>query len=73
MTMGATTTTTTDALAALSAQWEADQDQQAEEQEMLNARIDDLVQRVNDFSAQHEQQAAALQAQLRSSNSRSGS
>ena len=31
---------------------------------MLNARIDDLVQRVKDFSAQHEQQAAALQAQL---------
>ena len=34
----------TDALAALSAQWEADQHQQAEEQEMVNARIDDLVQ-----------------------------
>ena len=54
----------TGALAALSAQWDADQDQQAEEQEMLNVRINDLAQRVNDFAAQHEQQAAALQAQL---------
>ena len=54
----------TDALAALSAQWDADQDQQADEQEMLNARINDLVQLVKDFATQHEQHAAALQAQL---------
>ena len=54
----------TEALAALSAQWEADQHQQAEEQDMLNVRIDDLVQLVNDFAAQHEQQAASLRAQL---------
>ncbi len=31
-----------DALAALSAQWDADQQQHAEEQDMLSARIDDL-------------------------------
>ena len=54
----------TDALAALSAQWDADQDQQAEEQEALHARITDLVQLVKDFAAQHEQQAATLRAQL---------
>ena len=51
-------------LSALSAQWEADQDQQAEEQGMLSARLDDLAQQVSDFAGQHEQQAAALQAQL---------
>ena len=31
---------------------------------MLNVQIDDLVQRVKDFAAQHETQAATLQAQL---------
>ena len=54
----------TDALAALSAQWDADQQQQAEAQDMLTARINDLAQLVNDFAAQHETHAAALQAQL---------
>ena len=53
-----------DALAALSAQWEADQDQQAEEQGMLSARLDDLAQQVTDFAEQHEKQAAALQEQV---------
>ena len=53
-----------DALAALSAQWEAEQHQHADEQDMLNVRIDDLTQLVQDFAGQHEQQAAALQAQL---------
>ena len=32
---------------------------------MLSARIDDLTQRVQDFAAQHEKHAAALQAQRR--------
>ena len=49
-----------DALSALSAQWETDQDQQAEEQGMLSARLDDLAQPVSDFAGQHEKQAAAL-------------
>ena len=49
-----------DALAALSAQWEAEQHQHADEQDMLNVRIDDLTQLVQDFAGQHEQQAAAL-------------
>ena len=53
-----------DALAALSAQWEAEQHQHADEQDMLNVRIDDLTQLVPDFAGQHEKQAAALQAQL---------
>ena len=53
-----------DALAALSAQWKAEQHQHADEQDMLNVRIDDLTQLVQDFAGQHEQQAAALQAQL---------
>ena len=53
-----------DALAALSAQWDAEQQQHADEQDMLNVRIDDLTQLVQDFAGQHEQQAAALQAQL---------
>ena len=53
-----------DALSALSAQWEADQAQQAGEQGMLSARLDDLAQQVSDFAGQHEQQAAALQEQL---------
>ena len=53
-----------DALAALSAQWEAEQHQHADEQDMLNVRIDDLTQLVQDFAGQHEKQAAALQAQL---------
>ena len=53
-----------DALSALSAQWEADQDQQAEQQGMLNARLDDLAQQVSEFAGQHEKQAAALQEQL---------
>ncbi len=52
-----------DALSALSAQWETDQDQQAEEQGMLSARLDDLAQPVSDFAGQHEKQAAALQEQ----------
>ena len=30
---------------------------------MLGARIDDLAQQVQDFAAQHEKQANALQAQ----------
>ena len=54
----------TDALAALSKQWEADQDQHVEELESLRVRIEDLVQLVTDFAAQHEKQAAAWQAQL---------
>ena len=53
-----------DALAALSAQWEAEQHQHADEQDMLNVRIDDLTKLVQDFAGQHETQAAALQAQL---------
>ena len=53
-----------DALAALSAQWEAEQHQHADEQDMLNVRIDDLTQLVQDFAGQHEKQATALQAQL---------
>ena len=53
-----------DALAALSAQWEAEQHQHADEQDRLNVRIDDLTQLVQDFAGQHETQAAALQAQL---------
>ena len=53
-----------DALKALSAQWDADQQQHAEEQDMLSARVTDLAQLVTDSAAQHEQQAAALQAQL---------
>ena len=53
-----------DALAALSAQWKADQDQQAFEQSELDARLQELAQQVTDFARQHEQQAAALQAQL---------
>ena len=53
-----------DALAALSAQWKAEQHQHADEQDMLNVRIDDLTQLVQDFAAQHEQHATALQAQL---------
>ena len=51
----------TDALAALSKQWEADQDQHVEELDSLRARIDDLAQLVTDFAAQHEQHAAALE------------
>ena len=54
----------TDALKALSTQWDADQQQHAEEQDMLSARITDLAQQVTDFAQQHEQHAAALQAQL---------
>ena len=53
-----------DALAALSAQWDAEQQQHADEQDRLNVRINDLTQLVQDFAGQHEQQAAALQAQL---------
>ena len=53
-----------DALAALSAQWEADQDQQAFEKAGLDARLQELAQQVSEFAGQHEQQAAALQAQL---------
>ena len=53
-----------DALAALSAQWKADQDQQAFEQSEVDARLQELAQQVTDFAEQHEQQAAALQAQL---------
>ena len=53
-----------DALAALSAQWEADQDQQAFEKAGLDERLQELAQQVSDFAGQHEQQAAALQAQL---------
>ena len=53
-----------DALAALSAQWKAAQDQQTEEQGMLSARLDDFTQQVTDFAGQHKEQAAALQAQL---------
>ena len=53
-----------DALAALSAQWKADQDQQAFEQSALDERLQELVQQVTDFAGQHEKQAAALQAQL---------
>ena len=51
----------TDALAALSKQWEADQDQHVEELDSLRARIDDLAQLVTDFAAQHEKQAADLE------------
>ena len=43
-----------DALAALSAQWDAEQQQHADEQDMLNVRIDDLTQLVQDFAGQHE-------------------
>ena len=53
-----------DALAALSAQWNADQDQHAFEQAALNERLQELAQQVTDFAGQHEQQAGALQAQL---------
>ena len=54
----------TDALKALSTQWDADQQQHVEELDILRARIDDLAQLVTNFAAQHEQQAADLQAQL---------
>ena len=53
-----------DALAALSAQWEAELQQQAEEYDMLSGRIADLAQQVNDFAGHIEQRATALQAQL---------
>ena len=53
----------TDALKALSTQWDADQQQHVEELDILRARIDDLAQLVTDFAAQHEQQAAALEKQ----------
>ena len=53
-----------DALKALSTQWDADQQQHAEELDILRARIDELAQLVTDSAAQHEQHAAALQAQL---------
>ena len=53
-----------DALAALSAQWKADQDQQAFEKSELDPRLQELAQQVTDFAQQHEQQAGALQAQL---------
>ena len=53
----------TDALKALSTQWDADQQQHVEELDILRARIDDLVQLVTDYAAQHEQQAAALEQQ----------
>ena len=51
----------TDALKALSTQWDADQQQHVEELDILRARIDDLAQLVTDFAAQHEQQAADLE------------
>ena len=51
-------------LAALSAQWNADQDQQALEKSALDERLQELAQQVTDFAGQHEKQAAALQAQL---------
>ena len=47
--------------AALSAQWDAEKHQLADEQDPLNVRIDDLTQLVQDFAARHEQHAAALQ------------
>ena len=53
----------TDALKALSTQWDADQQQHVEELDILRARIDDLAQLVTDYAAQHEQQAAALEQQ----------
>ena len=53
-----------DALAALSAQWEADQDQQAFEKAGLDERLQELAQQVSEFAGQHEKQAAALQEQL---------
>ena len=53
-----------DALKALSAQWDADQQQHAEEQDMLSARVDDLAQLVTTFAEQHKKQAADWQAQL---------
>ena len=53
-----------EALSALSAQWKADQDQQAFEKAGLDARLQELAQQVSDFAGQHEQQAAALQEQL---------
>ena len=48
----------TDALKALSTQWDADQQQHVEELDILRARIDDLAQLVTDYAAQHEQHAA---------------
>ena len=53
----------TDALKALSTQWDADQQQHVEELDILRARIDDLAQLVTDYAAQHEQHAAALEKQ----------
>ena len=53
----------TDALKALSTQWDADQQQHVEELDILRARIDDLAQLVTDYAAQHEQHAAALEQQ----------
>ena len=50
----------TDALKALSTQWDADQQQHVEELDILRVRIDDLAQLVTDYAAQHEQQAAAV-------------
>ena len=51
----------TDALKALSTQWDADQQQHVEELDILRAQIDDLAQLVTDSAAQHEQHAAALE------------
>ena len=53
----------TDALKALSTQWDADQQQHVEELDILRARIDDLAQLVTGSAAQHEQHAAALEKQ----------
>ena len=49
-----------DALKALSTQWDADQQQHAEELDIFRARIDELAQLVTDSATQHEQHAAAL-------------
>ena len=51
-----------DALAALSAQWEADQDQQAFEKAGLDERLQELAQQVSDFAGQYAIIAADYKA-----------
>ena len=50
----------------------ADQQQHAEELDMLSARVTDLAQLVTDFARLHEQHAATLQAQLAAAGRASG-
>ena len=62
-----------DALSALSAQWEADQDQQAGEQGMLSARLDDLAQQVSDSAGSTSSKPPPCRRSYSISKRRSGS